>query len=98
IGVVVLRPALGRAAIAPTAYGFFIDPQREAASSNQRGVIRGPVTDAVGRLLFHAGDVPALPIHATTPPDAESKRTVRVAKSPLKGGDFVPPAAHGGSL
>src|SRR5262249_21968039 len=67
IGVVVLRPALRRAAIAPALNRCFIDPQREATSSNQRGVIGGPVAEAILRLLFHVGGVSALAIRATTP-------------------------------
>jgi hypothetical protein len=71
IGVDVLRAPLRGAGLAPTANRFFINPQRKAAAGNQRSVIGGPVTDAVGRLLFHAGDVSGLAIGATTPGAAQ---------------------------
>ena len=60
ISVVVLRSALGRAAVAPAEDRGFIDSQRETASPNPR-VIHGLVTDAV------VGGVSAPVTRATTP-------------------------------
>jgi hypothetical protein len=53
IGVAVLGPSLRRTNVVPTPDCFFLDPQGEAASLNQRVAIRGLVTDAVLG-LFHA--------------------------------------------
>src|SRR5713226_10744044 len=75
ISIDILRPALRGTGIAPRGEGLFIDPQRQAPPVDQRRVILTPVANAVLRLLFHAGAVSALAIHATMPcsgPNASS--------------------------
>ena len=53
----VLRAPLRRPGITPRRECRFIDPQRQAATPDQGGVILRPIADAIGRLPLHAVDV-----------------------------------------